>query len=74
GDTVPVHTHQWPGVYYTITFSHFLRRDAAGAILFDSRTVSALPGAAYLENLPPHSVENVGDVEIHLISVEIKPR
>lgn len=72
GDTVPVHTHRWPGVYYTIQFSHFIRRDGEGKILFDSRTASTASGAAFLENLPPHSVENVGETEIRLISVELK--
>jgi quercetin dioxygenase-like cupin family protein len=73
GETVPVHTHRWPGVYHTIRFSHFIRRDGEGKLLFDSRTVIGdRPGAAFLENLPPHSVENVGDCEIHLISVELK--
>jgi len=73
GDVVPVHTHRWPGVYHTIQFSHFLRRDGEGNLLFDSRNVTGdRPGAAFLENLPPHSIENVGDQEIHLISVELK--
>jgi hypothetical protein len=73
GETVPVHTHRWPGVYHTVQFSHFVRRDPEGNVLFDSRTLTAPMGpAAFLENLPPHSVENVGDVEIHLISVEMK--
>jgi quercetin dioxygenase-like cupin family protein len=73
GETVPVHTHKWPGVYHTIQFSHFIRRDGEGKLLFDSRTVTGdRPGAAFLENLPPHSVENVGDCDIHLISVELK--
>ncbi len=31
-------------------------------------------GARFIEFLPPHSVENVGTSEIHLISVELKPR
>ena len=79
GDIVPVHTHRWPGVYYTVQFSHFIRRDQDGNVTFDSQ--SALgeagppPGTAnFLENLPPHSVENVGHAEIHLISVELKPQ
>jgi hypothetical protein len=73
GDTVPVHTHRWPGVYYTLQFSHFIRRDGEGKILFDSRTLTgSLPTATWLDNLPPHSVENVGEVEVHLISVELK--
>jgi hypothetical protein len=72
GDTVPVHTHRWPAVYYTLRFSHFVRRDSEGKVLFDSRTAPPMAGAAFLENLPPHSVENVGDQEIHLVSVELK--
>ncbi len=73
GDTVPVHTHRWPGVYYTLQFSHFVRRDGDGNVLLDSRTLEGpMPAAAFLENLPPHSVENVGDTDIHLVSVEMK--
>ncbi len=72
GDTVPVHTHRWPGVYYTIQSSHFIRRDQDGNVTFDSRTSPMRATANFLEYLPPHSVENVGDVEIHLISIELK--
>ncbi len=73
GDTVPVHTHRWPAVYYVIQSSDFIRRDQDGNVTFDSRTVPPGPAANFLEYLPPHSVENVGDREIHLISVELKP-
>src|SRR5260221_687906 len=67
GDKVPVHTHRWPGVYYTISFSHFVRRDGDGNVVFDSRKLSTpMAGAAWLENLP-HSVENVGEADIHLV-------
>ena len=42
---------------------------------FDSRE-SGLPGngmaAQWLEPLPPHSVENVGQAEIRLFTVELK--
>jgi hypothetical protein len=73
GDIVPVHTHRWPGVYYTLQYSPFLRRDGDGNLLFDSRTrPGPAPTANWLENLPPHSIENVGEVEVHLISVELK--
>ena len=72
GDTVPVHTHRWPAVYYSIQFSHFIRRDQDGNVTFDSRNVPPRGTANFFEFLPPHSVENVGDVEIHLISVELK--
>ncbi len=73
GDTVPLHTHRWPAVYYTIQSSDFVRRDQDGNVTFDSRQAPLRGTANFLDHLPPHSVENVGDVEIHLISVELKP-
>ena len=72
GELVPVHTHRWPAVYYTIVPGEFVRRDGEGNVLLDTR-VAPRPGtAAWAESLPPHSVENVGDTEIHLISCELK--
>ena len=72
GDTVPVHTHRWPGVYYTIQAGEFLRRDGEGNLLFDSRTAPNRPGASFIECLPPHSIENVGSTDIRLVSFEMK--
>lgn len=75
GDVVPVHTHRWPAIYYTIVAGDFIRRDGEGKVLFDSRSVPGLltvSEGTWMECLPPHSVENVGSVEIHLISVELK--
>src|ERR1700728_5118206 len=75
GDIVPVHTHRWPAIYYTISPGDFVRRDGEGNVLFDSRTVLGMlsaSGANWIECLPPHSVENVSAAEIHLISVELK--
>lgn len=74
GDIVPVHTHRWPAVYYTISGGDFVRRDGEGNVLFDTR-IHPNPtavAARFIESLPPHSVENVGKSEIHLISVEMK--
>ena len=75
GDIVPVHTHRWPAVYYTIAPGDFVRRDGEGKVLFDSRSVPGMltaSAATFIECLPPHSVENVSGSEIHLISVELK--
>jgi len=75
GTIVPVHTHRWPAVYYTIVAGDFVRRDGDGNVLFDSRTVPGMltaSAANFIECLPPHSVENVSGREIHLISVELK--
>ncbi len=75
GDIVPLHTHRWPAVYYTMAPGDFIRRDGEGAILFDSRSTPGMLQAAaatWIECLAPHSVENIGSTEIHLISVELK--
>jgi hypothetical protein len=75
GEFVPVHTHRWPGVVYVKSASDFLRRDGEGKLLFDSRTVApppATPCAQWTDALPPHSVENIGNAEIVLITTELK--
>lgn len=73
--TVPVHTHRWPAVLVVISAGDFVRRDANGDVLFDTRTAeaSASPlSPTWSEPFPPHSVENVGDSEIRVISIELK--
>jgi len=74
GEFVPVHTHRWPGAIYVANASDFLRRDGEGKLLFDSRTAAPVqvPVVQWTGPLPPHSVENVGDGEIVLISTEVK--
>ena len=75
GELVPVHTHRWPGVVYVKSGSDFLRRDDEGELLFDSRTVApppATPCAQWTDSLPPHSVENIGNTDIWLITTELK--
>jgi hypothetical protein len=75
GDFVPVHTHRWPSVIYVRSTSDFIRRDGAGRVMFDSRMAGALPKTPtveWVEPLPPHSIENVGSSEVHLLTVELK--
>jgi hypothetical protein len=75
GDIVPVHTHRWPSVLYVLSWSDFIRRDAGGTVVLDSRATDSggsPPPVAWSEALPPHSLENVGGVEIRVISVKIK--
>ncbi len=75
GELVPVHTHRWPSVVYVLSESDFIRRDGEGNVLFDSRRAPPspdLPAAMWLAPLPPHSVENVGQEEILLFTVELK--
>ena len=75
GQIVPVHTHRWPAVLSLSSWSDFVRRDPQGNVLLDTRTTSDAPKLntpIWLEPLPPHSVENVGDAEINNVQVEIK--
>jgi hypothetical protein len=74
GHTVPLHTHRWPGVQYIITWSDFIRRDADGRILLDSRELGTNPEghALWSDPLAPHTLENVGDRELRVIAVEQK--
>jgi hypothetical protein len=75
GERVPVHTHRWPSVLYVLSWSAFIRRDAEGAVILDSRSITGTTAPAsvlWSEALPPHSLENVGTGDIRIISVELK--
>lgn len=75
GQFVPVHTHRWPSVIFTLSAADFIRRDAGGKLLLDTRVTpfpSPRAAAEWLPPLPPHSVENVGESETRLFSVELK--
>jgi hypothetical protein len=75
GDTVPVHTHCWPGVLYILGVSEFVRRDPEGNVLLDTRaSPSHAPAgsAVWGDVLTPHTLQNVGDHQLRNITVELK--
>ena len=75
GEQTPVHTHRWPSVTYLRQWSPFVRTDQHGAVLVDTRTIPAManPGAVlWTPALDPHALQNVGEVDLHIITVEIK--
>jgi hypothetical protein len=75
GQRTPVHSHRWPSALYVMSWSDFVRRDATGNVIVDSRTWDSRPrlgDALWSAPLVPHSVENVGDRELHIIAVELK--
>jgi len=77
GARTPVHAHEWPGVLYVISTSDFVRYDPDGNVLLDSRTLPRRmsPGeAVWTGPLVPHSLHNIGESELRVIAVEIKPR
>jgi hypothetical protein len=74
GETVPLHTHRWPAALYILSWSYFVRRDGEGSIMVDSRLLGkpAEGIALWSGPLPPHTLENVGESELRVISVELK--
>ena len=75
GETVPLHTHRWPSVQYLTSLADFVRRDADGNVVLDTRTADlpmAAPATIWAEPIEPHTLENVGDGDIRAIVVEIK--
>lgn len=75
GDRTPIHTHASSAALYVVSWSDFLRRDAQGTVIVDSRSWEHQPGggeALWLPPLPPHSVENIGTAELRLIAIELK--
>jgi hypothetical protein len=51
----------------------FVRRNADGNVLVDTRNLDGLNGPAFWSPpLPPHTLEHVGVAEIRVVSVELK--
>ncbi len=75
GECTPLHTHEWPGVLHILSWSDFVRRDASGNVLVDSRRPDFKhpPEIGWALPLAPHTFENVGTVGFHAIGVEVKP-
>jgi len=75
GDMTAVHTHGFAASHVVISWSDFIRYDAGGNLLLDSRSLgkSIAPHTAlWSEPLGPHALKNVGGQELHIISVEVK--
>ena len=76
GQRTAVHAHEWPAALYVLSWSDFIRRDADGNVVLDSREAMGRPDpgtAIWGSPLVPHSVENVGHRDLHIIAVELKP-
>ena len=75
GETTAIHTHRYPASNYILSWSDFLRLDDKGNVMLDTRTLAKKPGpgaASWVDALPPHSLQNIGTEDIHVISVEQK--
>ncbi len=75
GDTAPVHTHLAPAVQYVVSGSHFVRRDPGGQVLLDTRKSDppfVWQRVMWSESNHAHSLENTGDQDLVVISVELR--
>ena len=75
GATTPLHEHAWPAVLHVLSWSDFVRIDARGNVVLDSRAAGMHPpDGAILWGPPlaPHAVRNVGTRELRVIAIELK--
>ena len=75
GEITALHTHRFAASHIVISWSDFIRYDAEGNVLLDSRNMGkSVPQHTALWSGPlgPHTLKNVGANDLHIISVEIK--
>jgi len=76
GERTAVHSHPWPAAMYVVSFSDFVRYDPDGKVLIDSRTMPSKPqagAAVWSPAVPLHYIENVGNSDLLIVAVELKP-
>jgi hypothetical protein len=75
GDTAPLHTHLAKHLLLVSSGSHFIRRDAAGAVLVDTRATEppfVMPRFSWSNGTPAHTLENTGEDDIRITAIELK--
>lgn len=75
GEREPVHGHRWPSVLYVIAEDNIRDYDAAGNLIYDTKTdknPTKAPYTIWMEPQPPHSVENLSEKPLRLLRVELK--
>jgi hypothetical protein len=75
GEETAVHTHVWSGFLYIISWSDFVLYDEHRNVMMDSARMKSapIPGTAIpAAPIPPHSLQNVGTENIHVILTEFK--
>lgn len=75
GELTDIHTHRRSTAMHVVSGDHFVRRDAAGTVEFDTREQTPsfeMPRIMWSEDNPAHTIENVGSVDMVFIGVEIK--
>jgi hypothetical protein len=75
GGTAPLHTHLAKHVMIVSSGSHFIRRDATGAVLLDTRAQEppfVMPPFSWSNGTPAHTLENTGEDDIRITAIELK--
>jgi hypothetical protein len=75
GEITNIHTHRFPASLFILSWSDFIRYDAESNIVLDSRNLANPPvahAALWSEPLLPHALQNIGNQNLHVISVELK--
>ena len=74
GERTALHTHQWPAATTFLSTSDVVRRDEEGKVLLDTRGMEqpSPVSAVWTPALGPHTLENVGSTDMHVVSVELK--
>jgi mannose-6-phosphate isomerase-like protein (cupin superfamily) len=76
GAREPLHAHCWPSVLTVLQGGRARDYDADGKISDEGSIIpsgKSAPFSFWLQRTPPHSVENLDSIPIHLIRVEMKP-
>jgi mannose-6-phosphate isomerase-like protein (cupin superfamily) len=74
GDSTPLHTHLRRTILYVVSGTDFVRRDADGVVLLDTRDDPDY-GMFGVIDAPPvdrHTLENVGPDPIVVVGIELK--
>ena len=75
GDATPLHTHLTKHIMIASSGSHFIRRDATGRVVFDTRATeppSVIEPVAWDNGTPAHTLENTGAEAIRVTAIELK--
>jgi len=76
GDTTPVHTHLARSMTVVRSGSQFIRRDARGKVLVDTRAEDppfVMPQLIWSDGIPAHTLQNTGSEDLVLTAIELKP-
>jgi hypothetical protein len=77
GEKTNLHEHRYSASMYFISWSDFIRYDADGNVMLDSRSLEKIhfPGTViWSDPLAAHVLKNVGENNLHVICVEIKTK